>query len=129
MSVQAFRHLMHLWIRRPMGRLAGLLLLLAMLSATVLTGRIHAHAGGAHDHDHASQLATDWSFEHDDHPAPAKSTGDQTLHVHDAGKTSTALPALPMTMPGDAVCATSGCLVVSTPLSAAPRPPYRPPIA
>src|SRR3546814_16864185 len=87
-SLQALQHRVSLWIHRPSGRLAGLLLLVAMISAGLPTGNVHAHAGGDHDHDHSVQLAEEGSSGHED-PAPSAPAA-LVVHSHAVGTSVTA---------------------------------------
>src|SRR5687768_6696084 len=117
------------WIQRPLGQLAGFVLLVAVASAGMPTGKLHAHAGGDHGHHHSTQLA-DVTPDHGD-PAPEPSSPLGTvLHGHDVGPTVTALPAFPVVIlsagPPTAPARVEG---VSPPPSAPRTPPHRPPIA
>ncbi len=129
--MRAFHQSLHLWIRRPIGRLASmLLLLLAIACAALPSGKVHAHTGGAVEHGHEIAPASVASFEHDNHSGPSEPVGDVVLHAHDIGTTSTGLPPLPVMMTQNDMASSSlgSRLVVSSPPSEAPLPPYRPPI-
>lgn len=128
MSLRALQRRVCLWIQRPFGQLAGLLLLVAMLSAGMQTGKVHAHADGDHTHDHAAQAADGLSG-HDD--APASSPTDTTvLHAHDVVTTVSTLPTLSMVMFSAQVpMVPISRLTTSPPPSSARIPPHRPPIA
>ena len=128
MSLQALQRRVSLWIHRPFGRLAGLLLLVAMVSAGLPTGNVHAHAGGDHDHDHSAQLAEEGSSGHED-PAPSE-PADMVLHAHDVCTSATALSVLPtLILSAVAPVAPSVRAPAPPPPSAARIPPHRPPIA
>lgn len=126
---------MNLWIQRPIGQLAGLLLLAAMVLSGVRT-ELHAHADADHGHGHSAQAAVDHSSDHDsnhdtDHgDVPASSDPTTTvLHVHDIGTT---LPAF-LDLPELAFSALSP-MALGAPITALPAlstsriPPHRPPI-
>ncbi|WP_152597877.1 hypothetical protein [Novilysobacter arseniciresistens] len=120
---------MSLWIQRPIGQLAGLLLLVAMLSAGISTGEVHAHADGDHAHDHAAQLA-DGLSDHDDPPRDLDPGDTTVLHAHDVGTTVSTLPTIPVVMLSALVPVAPGVhLTTSPPPSSARTPPHRPPIA
>lgn len=127
MSLQALHRRVSLWIQRPAGRLAGLLLLVAMISAGMQTGKVHAHADGDHAHDHAAQAADALADHHD---APAESPTDSTvLHAHDVVTTVSTLPTLSMlTFSAQVPIAPIARLTTSSPPSSARIPPHRPPI-
>lgn len=128
-SLKALRRRVSSWIQRPIGQLAGVLLLVAMISAGMPTGKIHTHADGGLGHDHFAQLA-DGPSEQDEQLASADPAGDNVLHVHDVGTTVSALPMLPVAMLGATVPLTPGVrLTASPPPSSARIPPHRPPIA
>lgn len=129
MSLRALHRRVSLWIQRPTGQLAGLLLLVAMISAGMPAGKVHAHVDGDHAHDHAAQLA-DGLSDHDD--APASNPIDTTvLHAHDVGTTTAStLPTPLMLMLSARVpMAPIARLTTSPPPSSARIPPHRPPIA
>lgn len=128
MSLGALHRRVSLWIQRPVGQLAGLLLLVAMISAGMPIGKVHAHVDGDHTHDHAAQLA-DGLSDHDD--APAANPSDTTLlHAHDVVTTVSTLSTLSMVMFSAQVpLAPIARLNTSPPLSSARIPPHRPPIA
>lgn len=103
---------------------------LAMTSTPI--GAIHTHAEGDHDHDHAhwAQLADDGSAEqaHDDDPEAPTDPG--VLHAHDAGTTSSAVPAIELvTLDEYLPVIPTNRLAPGSPPSAALTPPQRPPIA
>lgn len=129
MSLRALHRRVSLWIQRPIGQLTGLLLLVAMISAGMSTGEIHAHADGDHAHDHAAQLA-DGLSDHDD-PTEDLDPGDTTvLHAHDVGTTVSTLPTIPVVTLSALVPVAPGVhLTTSPPPSSARTPPHRPPIA
>lgn len=128
--LRILRHRVNQWIHRPVGRLAGLLLLLAMTSAGVPATQVHAHAGGDRDHDHFAQLVHDEAAHQHDHSTPADPDGDPVLHAHDACLTVSALPPVPMVIPSiTGLVAPSVRVSASPPPMAARIPPYRPPIA
>src|SRR3546814_8040470 len=82
MSLRALHRRVSLWIQRPIGQLAGLLLLVAMISAGISTGEVHAHADGDHAHEHATQLA-DGLSDQDDAPGDLDPADTTVLHAHD----------------------------------------------
>jgi len=128
-SFRALQHRATIWIQRPIGTLAGLLLLVAMVSAGMVTGKVHAHADGDHGHDHGAQMATIGPTDHIDLPAPPV-PDDTVLHAHDVGTTVTAflkLPALDFRVGSPSAPAV--LTVTPSPPSAARIPPHRPPIA
>src|SRR3546814_5212923 len=86
MSLRALHRRVSLWIQRPIGQLAGLLLLVAMISAGISTGEVHAHADGDHAHEHATQLA-DGLSDQDDAPGDLDPADTTVLHAHDVGTT------------------------------------------
>ncbi|KGM56156.1 hypothetical protein N799_05025 [Lysobacter arseniciresistens ZS79] len=129
MSLRALHRRVSLWIQRPIGQLAGLLLLVAMLSAGISTGEVHAHADGDHAHDHAAQLA-DGLSDHDDPPRDLDPGDTTVLHAHDVGTTVSTLPTIPVVMLSALVPVAPGVhLTTSPPPSSARTPPHRPPIA
>src|SRR3546814_1355725 len=97
MSLRALHRRVSLWIQRPIGQLAGLLLLVAMISAGISTGEVHAHADGDHAHEHATQLA-DGLSDQDDAPGDLDPADTTVLHAHDVGTTVSTLPTLPTVM-------------------------------
>lgn len=120
---------MSLWIQRPLGRLAGLLLVVAMISAGMRTGEVHAHTDGDRAHDHAAQLA-DGLSNRDDAPGGLDPANTVVLHAHDVGTTVSTLPTLPVVALSALVpVAPSVHLTTSPPPSSARTPPHRPPIA
>lgn len=129
MSLRALHRRVSLWIQRPIGQLAGLLLLVAMISAGISTGEVHAHADGDHAHEHATQLA-DGLSDQDDAPGDLDPADTTVLHAHDVGTTVSTLPTLPTVMLSALVpVAPSVHLTTSPPPSSARTPPHRPPIA
>ena len=128
MSLRALHRHVSLWIQRPVGQLAGLLLLVAMISAGMPTGKVHAHVDGDHSHDHAAQLA-DGLSDHND--VPASNPIDTTvLHAHDVGTTASTLPTpLMLMLSAQVPMAPIARLTNSPPPSSARIPPHRPPIA
>lgn len=128
-SLRPLQRRLRLGIQRPIGLLAGLLLLVAMVSAGMPTGKVHAHADGDHGHDHFAQVAADGPSDEEDQPAPSDSVG-MFLHAHDVGTTVSALPNLPVVALIVGVpMAPSVRLTAPPPPSAARIPPHRPPIA
>lgn len=112
-----------------MGRLAGLLLLVAVISAGMPSGEIHAHADGGEAHDHAGQLAGVPSGM-DTAPEPADPVDPAVLHAHDVATTVPALPTFPVvTLDTPVPLAPGACLATPPPPSSARTPPHRPPIA
>src|SRR3546814_14283362 len=97
MSLRALHRRVSLWIQRPIGQLAGLLLLVAMISAGISTGEVNAHADGDHAHEHATQLA-DGLSEQDDAPGDLDPADTTVLHAHDVGPTVSTLSILPPVM-------------------------------
>ena len=128
-SLRTLQRRVSLWIQRPIGQLAALLLLVAMVSAGMPTGKVHAHADDDHGHEHVAQVAADGASDHDDPPAPPL-PADTVLHAHDVGTTVPALAKLPVL-----VVSVLGPMAPGAPISAPPpastarRPPHRPPIA
>lgn len=129
MSLRALRRRVSLWIQRPVGQLAGLLLLVAMISAGMPTGKVHAHADGGHSHDHAAQLA-DGLSDHDDGAPASNPVEYAVLHAHDVGTTASSLPTpLTLMLSAQVLMAPIARLTTSSPPSSARIPPHRPPIA
>lgn len=129
MSLRALHRRVSHWIQRPAGQLAGLLLLVAMISGGMQTGEIHAHVEGDPAHDHAAQAA-DGLSEHDDAPAASHPSDTTLLHAHDVVTTVSTLPTLSMVMFSAQVpMAPIARLTTSPPPSSARIPPHRPPIA
>jgi hypothetical protein len=129
MSLRALHRHVSLWIQRPVGQLAGLLLLVAMISAGMPTGKVHAHADGDHTHDHAAQAA-DGLSDHEDAPASSPTDNTTVLHAHDVVTTVSTLPSLSMLVFSAQVpMAPIARLTTSPPPSSARIPPHRPPIA
>jgi len=130
MSLRALHRRVSIWIQRPIGQLAGLLLLVAMISAGTPTGKVHAHADGDHAHDHAAQLAEGLSDQGDVSAGDVDPTETTVLHTHDVGTTVSTLPTLPTVMLSALVPVAPGVhLTTSPPPSSARTPPHRPPIA
>ena len=130
MTLRILRHRLHLWIQRPIGQLAGLLLMVAMMLAGMPTGSVHAHTDGDHDHGHATQVAGDARADLSQDPASPDTSGDMVLHVHDAGTTVSALPALLVMVPSIGVPMAPHIRTAEPPPPSAARiPPHRPPIA
>lgn len=128
--LQTVRRRLNLWLQRPFGRLASLLLLVAMVSAGVPTAQVHAHTGGDHDHDHHAQLSSGGAVDQHDHTTPADPDGDTALHAHDACTTVSALSSVPMMVPSGVGPVAPSVRAAGSPPPLAPRiPPYRPPIA
>lgn len=129
-SLRFLRRLAHLWLARPVGRLASLLLLAAVMSAGVPAVQVHAHVDGDHDHDHAVQIAGDGIADQDDQTGAESPDGDTVLHAHDVCMTLTALVAIPMTVPNlIGLAALNSRTPGPPPLPAALLAPHRPPIA
>lgn len=129
MSLRVLHRRICLWIHRPFGRLAGLLLVVAMVSAGLPTGNVHAHAGGDHDHDHSAQSVAGGSSGQEEGPA-SPDPADLVLHAHDVATTVTALPTFPALILSAVVpMAPSVPVATSPPPTAARTPPHRPPIA
>ena len=120
---------MSLWIQRPIGLLAGLLLLVVMVSAGMPTGKVHAHADADHGHDHPAQVGADGQSGQDDKSPPSDPAG-MVLHEHDAGTTVPALLKLPVLAFGVVMPMAPGVRIAAPPPPSAARiPPHRPPIA
>src|SRR3546814_8931037 len=116
-------------VQLPFGQLAGVLLLVAMISAGISTGEVHAHADGDHAHGHATQLA-DGLSDQDDAPGDLDPADTTVLHAHDVGTTVSTLPTLPTVMLSALVpVAASVHLTTSPPPSSARTPPPGTPIA
>lgn len=131
MPLSFLRRRLHLWIQRPIGQLAGLLLMVAMLSAGTPTASIHAHTDGDrdHGHGHAAQVVGDDLPDQSQDPASSDSPGDMVYHAHDVGTTASALPTLLVMVPRmDVPMAPSVSVAEPPPPSAARIPPHRPPI-
>ena len=131
MSLQAIRHFSTICIRRPLGQLAGGLLLVSLLASGAPIGKIHSHADAYHDHDHGSLIVANGLFdrEFDDQPAASESEEDETLHVHGLCATASALPALTELALGEvAPVAPVFRITAPPPPSSAQAPPHRPPI-
>ena len=111
-----------------MGQLASLLLLVAMVSAGLPTGKVHAHVDSDHGHDHLVQVAADGPSDQEDSSAPS-GPADLVLHAHDVGTTVAALPRLPvLTFSMAGPMAPGARSTAPPPASAARIPPHRPPI-
>lgn len=129
-SLQPFRRRVDRWLQRPLGRLASLLLLVAVASAGVPSGQLHAHTDGDHDHDHRVQVAGDGSASQQDETDTKEPGGEGVFHAHDACVTVSVLPQIPMMVPvliGPA--ALNSRTLEPPPLLSARLAPYRPPIA
>lgn len=129
MSLRALHRRVSIWIQRPIGQLAGLLLLVAMISAGMRTGEVHAHTDGGDAHAHAAQLADGLSGQ-DDARGGVDPADTAVLHAHDVGTTISTLPDLPVVMLSALVPVAPGVhLTTSPPPTSARTPPHRPPIA
>lgn len=135
MSLRVLERRMSLWIRRPIGRLAGVLLLATMILSGVPAGEIHAHADGDRSHDHAARLVADLqpvdSSPEGDELSGSSGPADSTvLHAHDVGTVASVLPTFPdLTLDVPAPVGPATSLTTSSPPSSARTPPHRPPIA
>lgn len=117
-------------IQRPVGRLGGLLVVAALVSAGIPSGELHAHADGYDVHEHVVVTAADDSVDQHGHTTPAEPDGIEVLHSHDACNTVSALPPIPAMFhnSGGLVAVSAPVPVASAPLTLL-IPPYRPPIA
>ena len=128
-SLRILQRRVSLWIQRPIGQLVALLLLVAMVSAGMPTGKVHSHAEGDHGHDHFAQVAADGPSDHGV-PAAAPVPADTVLHAHDVGTTVPALLKLPVLAVSVLVPMAPGASIAAPPPPSAARiPPHRPPIA
>ena len=115
-------------MQRPVGQLAGLMLLVAMMSTGMQPGEVHAHVDGDHAHDHAAQAAEGLAGQ--DHAPALDPTDTVVLHAHDVVTTVSNLPTLPMLMFRAPVpMRPMARLTTSPPPPLARIPPHRPPIA
>ena len=133
---QSLRHRFRAYVQHPIGRCAVVLMLFALVAASVPFGEIHAHADGDHDHDHGYVTAelTKASLPNPsdsmDLDSDSDSTGAKVLHAHGSVVTPPPLPVdglgiEPFIFPArDKIT----LAYLSRP-SATPLPPYRPPIA
>lgn len=130
-SLRALRHRVSCWIRRPLGRLAGSVLLLVLILAGAPVTTLHAHEGGDTHHHHAEfePGAGDVSIHGADHGGSQAPNSDTLLHAHDVCTSVSAVPtfsALTVVaiVPSTPVAAPSA----TVPPTAARVPPHRPPI-
>ncbi len=126
MIIQTIHHLTHLWLQRPIGRMAGLLLLSLMVCSVTPGVKAHAHPVGMDEQGHVSKSTVAAQPLLDDRGSP-EPVSEELFHVHDMPKPSTALLMLPL-LPGYAASAELNSTVVMTILFTASTPPYRPPI-
>lgn len=129
-KLRSLRYHLGFWLRRPIGRLAVVLLAASMIFPASATLTFHAHADGDHHHDHLPQLVADLGSSASGDTAGYGPLDDSTLHEHDPGTTVSTLPepqalALapvePITSVAYGAASPSPCL--------ARTPPHRPPIA
>ncbi len=116
-------------VQRPDGRLGGMLMVVALLSAGIPSGELHAHADGYDSHEHVVVSAG----AHLDVQHAAENAADpdqvEVLHSHDACISVSALPPVQVMVPkiGSLVVDRVRAVVATAPLT--PRiAPYRPPI-
>ena len=124
------RHSLLGWVRRPAGRLGAVLLLLALVTAGIPRGEVHAHAESYDAHEHAINLVDDHAGDEHGHTNAAEPDGVDVLHAHDVCVCVSSLPPVPAMLPegSDFVVARVVHVVALAPLTPRP-PPYRPPIA
>lgn len=120
---------LHVLLQRPAGRVASVLLAVAVVASGIPAGQLHAHADGDHAHDHISQVAAGELVAQHDH-ADAQIPADvEVLHAHDA---CSAVYALPSVLP--VIRSMEGLVAIRerAPVAIAPLTPliapYRPPI-
>ena len=129
-TLKTIRHFASLWLRRPLGRLAGSLLLVALIMGGMPTGQVHAHDDGDHDHEHVTQLAADAPLDQDDPSDPSEPDEGFALHAHDVCLTFSAMLAPPQLALSTPVSVTPKVRLAAPPSpSSAQSPPHRPPIA
>lgn len=128
--LRQIRHSLLALIHRPVGRLGGLIMVAALVSAGIPGGELHAHADGSDAHEHVVVTATDESGDQYRHTTPAEPDGVEELHSHDACNTVSALPPIPALFhdTGGLVALSAPVPVITAPLTPL-IPPYRPPIA
>ena len=124
------RRRLHVLLQRPSGRLASLLLAIAVIAAGIPAGQLHAHVDGDGAHEHITHVVDNAQVAQQG-DADLQSPADiEVLHAHDACSAVYALPSvLAVVRSMDGVVAVSELAPVATaPLT--PRiPPHRPPIA
>ena len=124
------RHSTLSWLRRPIGRVAALLLVLSVMLAGMPVETVHAHADGHihHTHHHHHHHHWDSGLSADSDEASAEHEECNILHAHDTGLSTTGiLSSVP-----------TGLVIRPAPFSVPavddsfPKPPlsslYRPPI-
>lgn len=129
-TLRSLRYRLGFWLRRPIGRLAAVLLAAAMIFPASAMLTVHAHTDGEHHHGHVPKLVLDLGDSASDDTASNGPVAAPTLHGHDLGTTVSALPepqalALAPVVP-IAPVAYGGA--APAPCSAR-TPPHRPPIA
>lgn len=143
MTLTALRKQVFRQLRRPWGRCAVALLLMALLSAGVPQEVVHAHEGGDQSHHHQDDHDHHCAHVHDHHPVASHATassdepdqsgdrdGGALLHCH-AGS----IVPMIMVTAGEQPLFTAVVLHSPPPFAGDPpastthRPPYRPPIA
>jgi len=81
-------------MQAPVGQLAGLLLLVAMISTGMQTGKVHAHVDGDHAHDHVAHAEEAPSGQGH---APALDPSETVvLHAHASSRRCRACPPSPL---------------------------------
>lgn len=142
MSLLHLRHSSLASLQRPLGRLAVLLLTVAVISSSLPIDTVHAHADGHVHHTH-HHLWDIWGIGHSpesfvdcddtqplgDHcESSADHCEDTVPHVHDTSLTT----ALPTSPPSGLIVLPPAGLVVAATAGRLPEPPlsslYRPPI-
>ncbi|HBK55855.1 MAG TPA: hypothetical protein DDZ76_06180 [Xanthomonadales bacterium] len=133
------------WITRPLGRWAGIALVLILTQTGVPWFVLHSHLDADHLHDHAHSLADhriEVRAEHSSDLHSDRQIEPNTLtivnaaseladvwHVHDCGLTALALPVLPHALFGSP--APVPLIIGDPPATVRHAPlatPYRPPI-
>ncbi len=128
-------------IRHPIGRLAGTLLLVALVLAGTPITTLHAHERGGHDHDHAHDaVASALTHADQDHDGPDQQEGgadptadrslDAVLHLHEIGTLVSTLPTISaLALPELMHAPLDAGVPATSPPTAVRTPPHRPPIA
>lgn len=124
------RRRLHVLLQRPSGRLASLVLAIAVIAAGIPTGQLHAHVDGDIAHEHIAHLAADEQVAQQDDADLQTPADVEVLHAHDACSAVYALPSV-LSVVGsmDGLVAISELAPVANAPLTARIPPHRPPIA
>lgn len=129
-SLHFLRYRIGVWFQCPTGRLAAVLLALAMITPAPGGLKLHAHTDGDHHHHHVTHVDSDMASDALDESGNDGPFDGARFHGHDHGNTVSALseppalflaPLLPVAPVAQAVD--------PAPPSSARTPPHRPPIA